>query len=644
MADLVNRAQMRKELPRLSGQAFIQSQEVLTSSFRRIGAGDYRLAIDDVALLGAINAFATQEKAEDDETQTKLDTINASLGTINTSITTLNANLTTLLNEVKTALGGIDASIDETTAAVNDVNEDTESIDAKMDTVNTNITDVKTSVDAVATNVQEVGTTVSSIDTKLDTTNTKLDTIATNTTPVVVGVELTGLEGGIEIRKEEDPMTGAVISYSTDLASDDLTHRGWEGILTYNNGERKPLTASDFDKSKFDFNDKGAIQMDSNGDVYVDVCVEGYDNTTGGDFVYTYSPGISTQVSFNSFTSIAYSAGSLSDVVANGVDLAHIGVGDTIDFTAGDLTAKLLNNGGMFPSSLDVLLPTKSSSCLVSEDQPSMSNTLGTYIVKWESSDPETLAPVEDQPGKFSAIKAGTATITYTLQCGRGNERNKTATFNAVVLAPFPEITLFNGGQSFSPDGGNTFTVNKLDGTNFNWYRIKQDGSFLTGKATADGAVLQVVGSENDELNTLKTGSGTFSIAISGQTKQFNVNVTDNTDSAPKAFLETEDDAIIDLSDSPTIEVSSGQVYSGTVYVRNATSSAFNGSVTGSIGSGTLLTEFSFDGSSLNINPGGNSVARFTATAKADATSSDSAVVNVSIGDNEYTINFAFRG
>lgn len=643
MADLVNRAQMRKELPRLSGQAFIQSQEVLTSSFRRVGASDYRLAVDDVALLAAINSFATQEKAEDDETQTKLDTINASLGTINTSITTLNANLTTLLNEVKTALGGIDASIDETTAAVNDVNEDTESIDAKMDTANTNITSVKTSVDTVATNVQEVGTTVSSIDTKLDTANTKLDTIAINTTPVVVGVELTGLEGGIEIMKDADPMTGVVMSYNTQLASDDLMHRGCEGILTYNNGDRKPLSASDFDKSKFEVNDKGPFHIDSDGKIYVDACVEGYVGGTNDDLTYTYSPGISTTVHLEC-TDIAYSNGTLSDVVAHGVDLAHIGVGDTVDFTAGDLTAKLLNNGGMFPTSLDVLLPTKSSSCLVSEDQPASSNPDNTYIVKWESSDPETLAPVDDQPGKFSAIKAGTATITYTLHNGKGNERQKTATFNAVVLAPFPEITLFNGGQLFSPDGSNNFTVNKLDGTNFNWYRIKQDGSFLTGKATADGTVLQVVGSENDELNTLQPGSGSFSIAHGGQTKQFNVNVTDNTDGAPKAFLETDDDGTVDLSESPTIEVSSGQVYSGTVYVRNATSSAFNESVTGSIGSGTLLTEFSFDGSSVNVNPGGNSVVRFTATAKADASSSDSAVVNVSIGDNEYTINFAFRG
>ena len=435
MADLVNRAQMRKELPRLSGQAFIQSQEVLTSSFRRIGAGDYRLAVDDVALLAAINSFAAQEKAEDDETQTKLDTINASLGTINTSITTLNANLTTLLNEVKTALGGIDASIDETTAAVNDVNEDTEAISTKVDTANTNIVSVKTSVDAVGAKVDTANTNIAGVKTSVDAVGTKVDTVNASVGTVATNVQA---------------------------------------------------------------------------------------------------------------------------------------VGTTV-------------------SSIDTKIDA--------------ANT------------------------KLDTIASNTAPATP-------EEPEQT----------FPEITLFNGGQLFSPDGSNTFTINKLDGTNFNWYRIKQDGSFLTGKATADGAVLQVVGSENDELNTLKTGSGSFSIAHGGQTKQFNVNVTDNTESAPKAFLETDDDGTVDLSESPTIEVSSGQVYSGTVYVRNATSSAFNGSVTGSISSGTLLTDFSFDGASVTVNPGGNSVARFTATAKADASSSDSAVVNVSIGDNEYTINFAFRG
>lgn len=249
MADLVNRAQMRKELPRLSGQAFIQSQEVLTSSFRRVGASDYRLAIDDVAMLAAVNAFAAQEKAEDDETQTKLDTINASLGTINTSITELNANLTTLLNEVKTALGGIDASIDETTAAVNDVNEDTESIDAKMDTANTNITAVKTSVDAVTAAVNEVKTDTEAINTTVESIDDNLEIVkGAVTTPQINGITATykhisGLSSELNITdadnidgitvepgetvvlepkfvgKYEDFRTGS--QYTVDISSDD---------------------------------------------------------------------------------------------------------------------------------------------------------------------------------------------------------------------------------------------------------------------------------------------------------------------------------------------------------------------------------------------------------------------------------------
>lgn len=268
MADLVNRAQMRKELPRLSGQAFIQSQEVLTSSFRRVGASDYRLAVDDVALLGAINAFATQEKAEDDETQTKLDTINASLGTINTSITTLNANLTTLLNEVKTALGGIDASIDETTAAVNDVNEDTESIDAKMDTTNTNINAVKTSVDAVTAAINDVKTDTEAINTATESIDDNLAVVkGFLTTPEITSISasykhISGLSSELNITdadnirnisvepgetvvlepklvgKYEDSFTGE--NYQVDISPDDyefgFDYGGGQGAMGDPNG------------------------------------------------------------------------------------------------------------------------------------------------------------------------------------------------------------------------------------------------------------------------------------------------------------------------------------------------------------------------------------------------------------------------
>ena len=381
MADLVNRAQMRKELPRLSGQAFIQSQEVLTSSFRRIGAGDYRLAVDDVALLAAINAFATQEKAEDDETQTKLDTINASLGTINTSITTLNANLTTLLNEVKTALGGIDASIDETTAAVNDVNEDTESIDAKMDTANTHLA-------------------------KLDPIQSGVETIRDNTTPVPVSVELIGLEG----------MPGFENLRTFTLFSGDLTHRGWRGNLVYSNGKREPLKASDFSSDKFHIGDdyRNMVRFDPNGDVYVDPCAGDY---TGGTIKYTYADGIYATVSI-SVNTLGMPGASLSNFNASGIDLAHIQVGQTIDFTADDLTCSIDDSQ---IGSYEATIATTSASCPDSN---------AAYTVTWESSNPDVLAPVEDQPGKFSAIKAGTSTITYKI--GKDTYVG-TGTFNAVV-------------------------------------------------------------------------------------------------------------------------------------------------------------------------------------------------------------------
>ena len=599
MADLVNRAQMRKELPRLSGQAFIQSQEVLTSSFRRIGAGDYRLAVDDVALLAAINSFAAQEKTEDDETQTKLDTINASLGTINTSITTLNANLTTLLNEVKTALGGIDASIDETTAAVNDVNEDTESIDAKMDTANTHLA-------------------------KLDPIQDDVEAIRDNTTPVVVGVELTGLEGLDPFTEEPYDMsitrtTGAWLPY-------DMSERGWTGYKIMSNGERVALTGDDFAADKFSLvqsnSGSSPFVFADNGDISLDCSV--YDDGEA-QIRYTYSDGISTDIYIASRTGTFY-----DNVTQSGIDLAHIQVGQTIDFTVSDLIGIADGKEAIIPSTNEqICTPNKT-----------------TIAVSWESSNNDVLTKTED--GKFNAAKAGTSTITYKLYDPRfeQNPPKATGTFNAVVEAPFPEITLFNGGQVFSTDGSNTFTVNMLDNPNSNRYRIKQDGSFLSGSATADGTVLQVAGSENDDLKTLQTGSGTFSIAYSGQTKQFNVNVTGNTESSPKVLLVTGDTSSrsesFDLGDSPTVNISNGEVYTGEVYIRNATASQFSGSVSSSIASGTLLTSFDFDRDTVAINSGNYGILTFTAIAKDPASSSDSSVVNVSIGDNEYTINFAF--
>ena len=151
------------------------------------GLADSQLRVDDDTLQQIV-------QTEADQTQTKLDTINANITAqgeaIVNAINSLKTTLGTKLDALNTAVAGVDASVDEVTAAVNDVNTDTESIDAKMNTTNTNITAVKTSVDAVKTavdtantNITAVKTSVDSVSTKVDTANTKLDAIVTNTTP-----------------------------------------------------------------------------------------------------------------------------------------------------------------------------------------------------------------------------------------------------------------------------------------------------------------------------------------------------------------------------------------------------------------------------------------------------------------------------
>lgn len=72
MPNLVDRKQMKSELPRITGQAFIQSQESLHAALRRVASADYRFAITDAAIIAAISAFAAQEQKEDDETQALL--------------------------------------------------------------------------------------------------------------------------------------------------------------------------------------------------------------------------------------------------------------------------------------------------------------------------------------------------------------------------------------------------------------------------------------------------------------------------------------------------------------------------------------------------------------------------------------------
>lgn len=184
---------------RCGGNNHIPYENVLLASLVDRNEDDLagsQLRVDDDTLQQIV-------QTEADQTQTKLDTINANISAqgeaIVNAINSLKTTLGTKLDALNTAIAGVDASVDEVTAAVNDVNADTESIDAKMDTANTNIGLVKTSVDAVKTsvdtantNINLVKTAVDTANTKLDTANTKLDTIATNTTPAAATEETDG--------------------------------------------------------------------------------------------------------------------------------------------------------------------------------------------------------------------------------------------------------------------------------------------------------------------------------------------------------------------------------------------------------------------------------------------------------------------
>ena len=175
---------------RCGGNNHIPYENVLLASLidrNEDDLADSQLRVDDDTLQQIV-------QTEADQTQVKLDTINANISAqgeaIVNAINSLKTTLGTKLDALNTAIAGVDASVDEVTAAVNDVNTDTESIDAKMDTANTNITAVKTSVDAVKTavdtantNITAVKTSVDAVSTKVDTANTKLDAIVTNTTP-----------------------------------------------------------------------------------------------------------------------------------------------------------------------------------------------------------------------------------------------------------------------------------------------------------------------------------------------------------------------------------------------------------------------------------------------------------------------------
>lgn len=237
----------------------------------------------------------------------------------------------------------------------------------------------------------------------LQANNELLGQIVDNTTPVVVGVELTGMEGlpPFEVRAYPEEDVSGIIYMG------DISHRGWTGNLIYSNGKRVPLSASDFSKEKFTASPDNILIFDDDGDVswsceakasYID------------SIVYEYQPGLTFKFR------LSPDAISTDTVSQTAIDFAHINVGDTIDLTADDLTTEYRGS--------QMLLPTKSGLCVGND-----------YTVTWESSDEGVLTPLEGQEGKFYATKAGTSTISYDMEI-TGN--HVTGTFNAVVLSNTP--------------------------------------------------------------------------------------------------------------------------------------------------------------------------------------------------------------
>lgn len=112
---------IRLELNRLVGTSFIRPNIALTAIMRRKGAGDYRVAIDDAAILSALGAVTAELK------QLNRTLSNVDLDTDN--------------------LAGIKAEMSATkvnTATTND----------RLTDIKTDTRDIKTAVDSINTNTQ----------------------------------------------------------------------------------------------------------------------------------------------------------------------------------------------------------------------------------------------------------------------------------------------------------------------------------------------------------------------------------------------------------------------------------------------------------------------------------------------------------
>ena len=104
---------IRLELNRLVGTSFIRPNIALTAIMRRKGAGDYRVAIDDAAILSALGAV-TAELKQLNRTLSNVDLDTDNLAGIKAEMSATKVNTATTndrLNDIKTDTNEIKSSV-----------------------------------------------------------------------------------------------------------------------------------------------------------------------------------------------------------------------------------------------------------------------------------------------------------------------------------------------------------------------------------------------------------------------------------------------------------------------------------------------------------------------------------------------------
>lgn len=110
---------IRLELNRLVGTSFIRPNIALTAIMRRKGAGDYRVAIDDAAILSALGAI-TAELKQLNRTMSNVDLDTDNLAGIKAEVSATKVNTAT------------------TNDRLTDIKTDTRDIKTAVDSINTN--------------------------------------------------------------------------------------------------------------------------------------------------------------------------------------------------------------------------------------------------------------------------------------------------------------------------------------------------------------------------------------------------------------------------------------------------------------------------------------------------------------------------